>query len=70
MKRGSDSKPNARENTSPRKRKVLSLVVLLGNVAIKMLTELSWDGENLCVTNCPEANELLTKKYRPGWQVL
>ena len=45
-------------------------VALLGNVAIKMQTKLLWDGENLRVTNCPEANELLTKKYRAGWQVL
>jgi hypothetical protein len=45
-------------------------VVLLGNVVIKMQTKLLWDGDNLRVTNCPEANELLTKKYRAGWQVL
>jgi hypothetical protein len=34
-----------------------------------MQTKLLWDGDNLRVTNCPEANELLTKKYRTGWQV-
>jgi len=45
-------------------------VVLLGNVAIKMQAELFWDSENLRVTNYPEANELLTKKYQAGWQVL
>jgi hypothetical protein len=49
---------------------LVTAVVLLGNAAIKMQTELLWDGDNLRVTNFPEANELLTKKYRTGWHVL
>ena len=30
---------------------------------------LQWDADNLRITNHPAANLLLTKVYRPGWEV-
>lgn len=62
----------------------LSETVQLGNVAtraarppipkrgsnvVKDAPPLKWDAENLRITNNPEANAMLTKTYRPGWEV-
>jgi predicted dehydrogenase len=42
--------------------------VLLGNVSYRAgQRHLVWQGEELKVTNCPEAQALLTKEYRAGW---
>jgi len=41
--------------------------VLLGNIAYRAGRKLEWDGANMRVTNCPEANEYLQRAYRPGW---
>jgi predicted dehydrogenase len=41
--------------------------VLLGNVAYRTGEKLQWDGPNMKVTNCPDANELLQREYRSGW---
>lgn len=46
---------------------LLTEVVLLGNVALKAGKKLSWDGENMKVTNVPEANVYLHRSYREGW---
>ena len=43
--------------------------VLLGNVAFRTGKTLEWDGINLRATNCPEADELIKKRYRAGWEV-
>ncbi|MHC4149307.1 MAG: Gfo/Idh/MocA family protein, partial [Planctomycetota bacterium] len=45
----------------------LTETVLLGNIAIRAGKKLSWDGPNMNVTNVPEANEYLHRKYRQGW---
>ena len=45
----------------------LTETVLLGNVAIRTGKRIEWDGSNMKVTNIPEANELLGRKYREGW---
>jgi hypothetical protein len=45
----------------------LTEAVLLGNIAIRTGKRLEWDSANLKITNIPEANELLGRKYRPGW---
>jgi predicted dehydrogenase len=52
----------------------LAEAVLLGNVALRPAikekltrTRLLWDSENLKITNLPEANEYLHRKYREGW---
>ncbi len=39
----------------------------LGLVAYRVGKRLEYDGANGKVTNCPEANELLSRKYRDGW---
>jgi predicted dehydrogenase len=45
----------------------LSETILLGNVAALANKKLEWDGPNLKVTNMPEANKHLKRKYREGW---
>jgi hypothetical protein len=42
----------------------------LGNVAARLPgRELAWDAAALKITNVEEANALLTKTYRPGFEV-
>jgi predicted dehydrogenase len=44
--------------------------ILLGTVAIRVPGQkLSWDSPNLKVTNSPEANRFLQRKYRDGWRL-
>jgi len=43
--------------------------ICLGNLAIRMDQRLEWDNKNLKVTNVPEANEFVTRKYREGWEL-
>jgi predicted dehydrogenase len=44
--------------------------IILGTVAIRVPgTTLRWDSPGLRVTNSPEANRLLRRTYRPGWEV-
>ena len=59
--------------------------VLMGNLAIRsyMLRKenpsggfdffarkkLLWDGENMRITNLEEANQFVTRNYRPGWEI-
>jgi len=45
----------------------LSETILLGNVAALAGEKLHWDGPNLKVTNLPEVNKYLRRKYREGW---
>jgi predicted dehydrogenase len=47
----------------------LTEAFLLGNVAIRTGKRLEWDGPNLRVTNCDEANDLIANEYRRGWEV-
>ncbi|HEY5314512.1 MAG TPA: Gfo/Idh/MocA family oxidoreductase [Pirellulales bacterium] len=49
---------------------LLTETVLLGTVAIRTPGEtLEWDSAALKITNSTAANALLTKSYRPGWEV-
>ncbi len=41
--------------------------MLLGLVAYRVGKKLAYDGKTGKVTNAPEANELLSRKYRDGW---
>ncbi|TWU05919.1 Gfo/Idh/MocA family protein [Stieleria varia] len=43
--------------------------VLLGNVAYRAGKALEWDAANLKATNCPEADQYISKEYRAGWEV-
>jgi len=48
----------------------LTEVVLLGTVANRVPGKvLEWDGPNMKITNSPEANELISRKYRTGWSL-
>jgi len=43
--------------------------LLLGLVAYRVGKKLEYDGATGKVTNCPEANEFLARKYRAGWTI-
>lgn len=45
----------------------LTEMVLLGNIAIRVGRRLLWDGENMVITNVPEANEFVHRECREGW---
>jgi hypothetical protein len=44
-------------------------LVLLGCVALRTGRKLEWDSKQFKVTNDPEANALITKSYRKGWEL-
>jgi predicted dehydrogenase len=44
-------------------------VVLLGNVAYRAGNTITWDPQSMQITDVPEANHLLSKEYRQGWEV-
>jgi hypothetical protein len=43
--------------------------ICLGNLAIRMDDRLEWDNENMKVTNLEAANEFVSRKFRPGWEL-
>ena len=43
--------------------------ICFGNLAIRTNQRLEWDNKNLKVTNVPEANEYVMRKYREGWEL-
>jgi len=43
--------------------------IILGTVAVRVPdTELKWDAKRLQITNSEEANKLLRRTYRSGWE--
>ena len=42
--------------------------IALGNIALRVGRRLEWDGEKMEFTNCPEANQYVSKEYREGWK--
>lgn len=46
-----------------------SEVVLLGNLAVRLDKKIEWDSENLKATNAPEADPLIRREYRKGWEM-
>jgi len=44
-------------------------VVLLGNLAIRLGKTIEWDGPAMKARNCPEADALIKREYRKGWQL-
>ena len=42
-------------------------MMLLGLVAYRVGKKIDYDGKTGRVANCPEADALLSRKYRPGW---
>ncbi len=47
----------------------LTETVLLGVIAVRTRKRLEWDSKNLRITNEPEANRYVHKKYREGWSL-
>ena len=48
----------------------LTETVLLGCLATRFRkTTLEWDAAELKVTNVPEANDFVRRRYRKGWEV-
>jgi predicted dehydrogenase len=50
----------------------LTETMLLGNIAVRMASKnviLKYDGEKMSFPNVPEADQYLTKEYRPGWSL-
>jgi len=46
----------------------LTEAVLLGTISVRMGgKKLTWDSQNMRITNLPEANKYLHYQYRPGW---
>ncbi len=43
--------------------------LLLGNVALRLQEKVEWDAAGLKITNHPEANHLIRKQYRKGWEL-
>ena len=48
----------------------LTEAVLLGTVAYRLGEKLEWDAKTLKATNCPDADALINKEYRAGWEVV
>ena len=44
-------------------------MVLLGNLAVRSGAKIEWDSVNMRVTNMPDANRFVTRRYRQGWSL-
>ena len=49
--------------------RVINETICLGNIALRFNEKLFWDAENMKITNVPEANELIHRQYREGWEL-
>jgi predicted dehydrogenase len=47
----------------------LTEMVLLGNLAVRLNKKITWDAKTLKATNAPEADELIRREYRKGWDL-
>jgi predicted dehydrogenase len=43
--------------------------MLVGNLAVRLGKKIEWNKETMKATNAPEADILINKKYRKGWEV-
>ncbi len=43
--------------------------LLVGNLAVRLGKRVEWDAEALRSPNCPEADNLISKFYRAGWEI-
>jgi predicted dehydrogenase len=46
---------------------MVTQTVLLGNIALRTGRKLRWDADTMRITNVPEANQHLHRRYREGW---
>jgi len=44
-------------------------IILLGCVALRLGKKIEWDGPNMRATNAPEAEALIKREYREGWNL-
>ena len=50
--------------------KQMSEEILLGTIAVRTQnTNLLWDTRNLRFKNNPDANKLIKRSYRKGWEI-
>ena len=47
----------------------LAEATCLGAIALRFDQTLQWDAENMQFTNSDDANKLLKREYRPGWEI-
>ncbi|HKJ69090.1 MAG TPA: Gfo/Idh/MocA family oxidoreductase [bacterium] len=47
----------------------ISETICLGTIAQRTGKRLEWDSGNMTITNVPEANQHLRRKYRTGWEL-
>ncbi len=47
----------------------LTEVVLLGNLALRLGKPIRWDAENMKVVGQPEADPMIRRAYRKGWEI-
>ena len=47
----------------------LTETVLLGNLALRLGKKLSWDAKHLRIPGRPEADALIRREYRKGWDI-
>jgi predicted dehydrogenase len=47
----------------------LAETALLGNVALRLGKRIDWDAPTMQTKNCPEAEPLITRPYRKGWNL-
>jgi predicted dehydrogenase len=43
--------------------------LLVGNLAVRLGKRIEWDSKSLRATNAPEADNLISKFYRAGWEI-
>jgi predicted dehydrogenase len=43
--------------------------ICLGAIALRVDRKLKWDADNMQITNAPQANDLIRRKYRKGWEL-
>jgi hypothetical protein len=48
---------------------LLTEFVLLGNLAVRLGKKIDWDGKNMKAANAPEAEPLIRREYRKGWEL-
>ena len=60
--RGTASSDASFENVA-----AITETILLGTIAVRVDRKLKWDAANARFVDAPDANALMTREYRPGW---
>ena len=47
----------------------LTEVLHLGNLAIRLGRKIEWDAASMKVPGCPEADAIIRREYRKGWEL-